>query len=151
MEPEFAAYLDKLKAHRAELGESMAALDTALAVPLGMGALWRQRVRTALVELAHDLRDHRSLTEEPGGIYGDAVARAPRLASIAKVQVAEHLSFVEVVEQLLGELDAGLEDAEAVARHRETATALVGRIIRHRQRGADLIYEAYDVDIGGSG
>ena len=31
------------------------------------------------------------------------------------------------------------------------ATELVGRVVRHRQRGADLIYEAYEVDIGGSG
>ena len=55
------------------------------------------------------------------------------------------------VERLLGEREAGLRDPEAVARHREAATELVGRIVRHRQRGADLIYEAYEVDIGGSG
>ncbi|KGN33987.1 hypothetical protein N802_08945 [Knoellia sinensis KCTC 19936] len=151
MDPEFAAYLDKLRAHRAELGESMAALDAALALPVGLGALWRRRVRAALTELEHDLRDHRSLTEAPGGLYADAVARAPRLASVAKVQMDEHLDFVEVVQRLLGEREAGLESAEAVAAHREAATALVGRIIRHRQRGADLIYEAYEVDIGGSG
>ncbi|EAQ00338.1 hypothetical protein JNB_09204 [Janibacter sp. HTCC2649] len=151
MDPEFAAYLERVRAHRAELGESLAALDAALALPLGLGVLWRRRVRAALTELAHDLRDHRAITEEPGGLYADAVARAPRLASVSKVQMDEHLDFVEIVQRLLGERDEGLESAEAVAAHRETATELVGRIIRHRQRGADLIYEAYEVDIGGSG
>ena len=151
MDPEFAAYLDRVRAHRAELGESMAALDAALALPIGLGPLWRRRVRAALTELEHDLRDHRAITEEPGGLYADAVARAPRLASLAKLQMEEHLDFVEVVQRLLGEREAGLESPEAVAAHREAATELVGRIIRHRQRGADLIYEAYEVDIGGSG
>ena len=151
MDPEFAAYLDRVRAHRAELGESMAALDAALALPIGLGPLWRRRVRAALTELEHDLRDHRAITEEPGGLYADAVARAPRLASLAKLQMEEHLDFVEVVQRLLGEREAGLESPEAVAAHREAATALVGRVIRHRQRGADLIYEAYEVDIGGQG
>jgi hypothetical protein len=151
MDPEFAAYLDRVRSHRAELGESMAALDAALALPVGLGALWRRRVRAALTELAHDLRDHRAVTEEPGGLYADAVARAPRLASLAKLQMDEHLDFIEVVERLLGEREAGLRDPAAVASHREAATDLVGRIVRHRQRGADLIYEAYEVDIGGSG
>ncbi|GAA4119367.1 hypothetical protein GCM10022415_19330 [Knoellia locipacati] len=151
MDPEFAAYLERVRAHRAELGESLAALDAALALPIGLGVLWRRRVRAALTELEHDLRDHRAITEEPGGLYSDAVARAPRLASLAKRQMEDHLDFVEVVQRLLGEREAGLQSAEAVAAHREAATELVGRIIRHRQRGADLIYEAYEVDIGGSG
>jgi hypothetical protein len=37
-------------------------------------------------------------------------------------------------------------DAEAV---RKQGTNLLGRLVRHRQRGADLIYEAYQTDIGG--
>lgn len=151
MDPEFAAYLERVRDHRAELGESMAALDAALALPVGLGPLWRRRVRAALTELAHDLRDHRAVTEEPGGLYADAVSRAPRLASLARLQMNEHLDFIEIVERLLGEREAGLQNPDAVAAHREAATELVGRIVRHRQRGADLIYEAYEVDIGGSG
>ena len=151
MDAEFTVYLERVRAHRAELGESLAALDAALALPVGLGSLWRRRVRAARTELEHDLRDHRSITEEPGGLYADAVARAPRLASMSKIQTDEHLEFVEIVERLLGERDEGLESAEAVAAHREAATELVGRVVRHRQRGADLIYEAYEVDIGGQG
>jgi hypothetical protein len=151
MDADFTAYLERVRAHRAELGDSLSALDAALALPVGLGSLWRRRVRAALTELEHDLRDHRSITEEPGGLYADAVARAPRLASMSKVQMDEHREFVEVVQRLLGERDDGLESAEAVAAHREAATDLVGRIVRHRQRGADLIYEAYEVDIGGQG
>ena len=37
-------------------------------------------------------------------------------------------------------------DVEGV---RDLGTALLGRLIRHRQLGSDLIYEAYTADIGG--
>lgn len=32
---------------------------------------------------------------------------------------------------------------------RTEATALLGILARHRQRGADLVYEAFAVDLGG--
>jgi hypothetical protein len=32
---------------------------------------------------------------------------------------------------------------------RELGTTLLGALVRHRQRGADLVFEAYQVDIGG--
>ena len=34
---------------------------------------------------------------------------------------------------------------------REEVTTLMGQLVRHRQKGTDLVYEAYDVDLGGSG
>jgi hypothetical protein len=34
-------------------------------------------------------------------------------------------------------------------RKRADLTTLLVALARHRQRGADLVYEAYDVDIGG--
>jgi hypothetical protein len=36
-----------------------------------------------------------------------------------------------------------------VDRVRGLGTALLGRLLRHRQRGSDLVYEAYQIDIGG--
>ena len=39
--------------------------------------------------------------------------------------------------------------AEDVDGIRDSATRLLGHVIKHRQRGADLVYEAYQMDIGG--
>ena len=125
MDSEITAYLEEVRAHRGELGEAMRALDDALAMPLGLGQLWRRRVRAALTELAHDLDDHVSLTEAPGGLYADLRTRSPRLASGVEAQLADHIHFVTEVGRL-------------------------NLLARHRQRGSDLIYEAYAVDIGGS-
>ncbi|MBT9256491.1 hypothetical protein KMZ32_13760 [Phycicoccus sp. MAQZ13P-2] len=143
--------LERLRAHRAELGESMAALDAALALPVGLGPVWRRRVRAALTELAHDLRDHVALTEAPDGLYADLRTRAPRLAHDVARQLDDHVEVVAEVERLLEERDEGLADDDAVRAHREAATQLLGRLVRHRQRGSDLVYAAYDVDLGGSG
>ena len=113
--------------------------------------MWRRRVRAALTELAHDLRDHVELTEGPGGLYEDLRRSAPRLSRKVEQQLADHEVVLAEVERLLGERDEGLADPESVAAHREAATALVGVLVRHRQRGSDLVWEAYDLDLGGSG
>lgn len=151
MDEALASHLEQVRAQRAELGDSMAALDAALALPVGLGPVWRRRVRAALTELAHDLRDHVGLTEAPGGLYADLRAHAPRLSRDVEAQLADHVAFLEEVDRLLDERDDGLTGADAVRAHREAATALIGRIVRHRQRGSDLVFEAYEVDLGGSG
>ncbi|CCI54037.1 hypothetical protein [Nostocoides jenkinsii] len=149
MDSEITAYLEEVRAHRGELGEAMRALDDALAMPLGLGQLWRRRVRAALTELAHDLEDHVSLTEAPGGLYADLRTRSPRLASGVEAQLADHVHFVTEVGRLLDARDEGTA-GEDVAGHREAINQLLALLARHRQRGSDLIYEAYAVDIGGS-
>ncbi|GGL32972.1 hypothetical protein H9L10_10705 [Phycicoccus endophyticus] len=151
MDESFARHLERVRAHRAELGESMAALDAALALPVGLGSVWRRRVRAALTELAHDLRDHVDLTEAPDGLYADLREREPRLSAGVQAQLTDHAELLAEVDRLLGERDEGVPGATAVQEHREAATRLIGRLVRHRQRGSDLIHAAYDVDIGGSG
>lgn len=149
MDDSFEEYLAKVRAHRGTLGESMRALEYALALPLGM-AVWGRRVRAALTELAHDVEVHVELTEEPGGLYPSLAATAPRLASGIDAQLEDHRFFVADVERLLQARDDGIARSDLGA-HREEITALLGRLVKHRQRGSDLIYEAYEVDIGGQG
>ena len=119
MDSEITAYLEEVRAHRGELGEAMRALDDALAMPLGLGQLWRRRVRAALTELAHDLEDHVSLTEAPGGLYADLRTRSPRLASGVEAQLADHVHFVTEVGRLL-------DDPAGAAALRRFAVVLVG-------------------------
>ena len=151
MDETIPTHLEQARQQRAELGESMAALEAALTLPAGAGPVWRRRVRAALTELSHDLRDHAELTEQDGGFYADIGLTAPRLTHGVETQLGEHAEALAEVERLLAERDEGLRDPEAVEAHREACIQLLGRLVRHRQRTADLIYEAYAVDIGGSG
>lgn len=150
MDPEFGDYLGRVRALRGELGEAIQALDEALALPAGLGGLWRRRVRAALTELAHDLRDHVALTEAEGGLYADLRTRAPRLSVAVDTQLADHRYFLEEVERLLADRDSGQASSDVEA-HRRAVGVVLARLRLHRQRGSDLIYEAYEVDIGGQG
>ncbi|MGC5583416.1 hemerythrin domain-containing protein [Ornithinimicrobium sp. W1665] len=143
-------YLQEVRARRAEMRESIGAVLDALAVPLGRTDVWPERVRAALTELAHDFEDHIGLTERPDGMFSDVLEGHPRLARSVEALLAEHASLREDLDGCLSMLDGDdvPTDLPAV---REAVTSLVGRLVRHRQRGSDLVYEAYAVDIGGQG
>ena len=43
----------------------------------------------------------------------------------------------------------GVESETELSDLRDELQRLLGRIVRHRQLGADLVWEAYNLDIGG--
>jgi len=141
--------LDALRRRRAELFESMGALRQALAAPTsGCLDAWSEWVDVALIELSADVRAHVAITEGPGGLHGDVVDVAPRLSHAVHRLVGEHL----VINEMLGHLTTRARGATSVAHVDEVrclGTALLARLARHRQRGADLVFEAYETDIGG--
>jgi len=143
------AFLEALRRQRAELRESMSALEAALAAPAIAGQVrWVQRVHGALMELAGDFREHVEITEGPEGLYRDVVRTSPRLSDAVANLTREHLLINSHVEELLVRVTTPDVTGE-VDRVRDLATALLGRLVRHRQRGSDLVFEAYEVDIGG--
>ncbi len=143
------AFLEELRRHRAELRESMGALEGALAAPAtGDPARWAQRVNVALVELTGDLREHIEITEGPNGLYRDLLTSSPRLSDAVAGLTREHGLMNGQVAGLMARLTVPgvVVDVDSV---RELGTALLGRLVRHRQRGSDLVFEAYECDIGG--
>lgn len=150
MGEDFAVYLEQVRAHRAELRDAVRRVEDALATPLGRGATWHTRVGVALANLSRDFEDHISLTERSGGLYDSARTAAPRLATEAARLVREHAGLRQAIESCVAGFteDADGADPEAL---REGVTDLVGQLVRHRQRGGDLVYEAYAVDLGGRG
>ena len=146
---DLTTYMGRVLAHRAQLRESAQAVDEALAHPIGREADWRGRVRAALAELDHDFTGHVELTEAEGGLYDRITRAAPRLSTSVDRLREEHARFSERIRDFI----TALEDSNVMrdlAAFREDVTLLIGQLIRHRQKGADLIYEAYEVDLGGS-
>ena len=143
------SFLEELRRHRAELRESMGALEDALAAPATTDlARWAERVHVALVELSGDFRQHVDITEGPGGLYRDLLETSPRLSDAVAGLTQEHVVICRQVDDLL----ARLMTPDLTGRAdtiRELGTTLLGRLVRHRQRGSDLVFEAYEFDIGG--
>ena len=143
------AFLEELRRRRAELLESMSAVEQALAAPApGRQALWAERVHVAFVELSADFGEHIDITEGPDGLYRELLKTAPRLSGAVARLTREHALIRDLLDTLLacvGESEIGADVDTA----RDRGTALLGRLVRHRQHGSDLIYEAYTTDIGG--
>jgi hypothetical protein len=147
--------LDRLRHRRAKLRESMSDLEKALAAPAtGRVHAWNQHVDAAVAALAGNVREHIATTEGPHGFHQVIVAAAPRLANAVQRLVADHHRISETL-AVLTDRTRDLRDGSAHAEHadevRDVGTSLLAQLVRHRQRGADLIFEAYEADIGGDG
>jgi hemerythrin-like domain-containing protein len=140
---------EALRAHRAELLEAMRALEQALAAPAtGRSSAWAERVNVALVELEADFGEHVGLTEGPEGFYRALLATAPQLSSQVTRLTAEHSEIKKSIDRLLSSVCRPVTNGD-VDSIRESATKFLGMLSRHRQRGADLVFGAYQTDIGG--
>ncbi len=128
--------------HRVELLDTIHAFERALAVPAADPA-WRPRVNRQLDRLRDAFADHVTLTEGVGGLYAGLLGDAPRLANAVHVLVDEHQAIGGTLGTFIDEPDIDPE------RLRAWAGTVLHDLSRHRQRGADLIYEAYITDIGG--
>jgi hypothetical protein len=93
---------------------------------------------------------HIDVTEGANGLYQEVLAQAPRLSAAVDRLQHEHADIASAVAEVDSRLDDSMSDADAwVESIRDAAVRLMGLLVRHRQRGADLVYEAYDVEIGG--
>jgi hypothetical protein len=143
------AFFEELRRRRAELLQSMSALEQALAAPApGRQQHWAERVHVALVELSADFGEHIALTEGPHGLYRELLTTTPRLSGTVARLTREHALIRALLDNLQAQLgEPGINpDVDEV---RNRGTMLLGRLVRHRQRGSDLIYEAYTAEIGG--
>jgi len=143
------ALLEALRRQRAELRGSMGALELALAGPAPGGQVrWAERVHVALVELSADFREHVDVTEGQDGLYVDLLATAPHLSDAVARLAREHTQIRDLVDDLLTRTRTS-DSKEDVDKVRDGGTMLLGMLARHRQRGSDLVYEAYELDVGG--
>ncbi|GAB3970405.1 hypothetical protein V1634_23015 [Plantactinospora veratri] len=143
--PTGSATLRMVRRRRAALLGEIHLLEQALAAP-ARDPGWRPRVRSSLGGLRCAFAEHMVSTEGPDGLYAELLDHAPRLARGVHVLIREHAAVVDTMSALQRRVDL---PEIGVTELRNWATDLLRELSRHRQRGADLVYEAYQTDIGG--
>ncbi|HEX6232609.1 MAG TPA: hypothetical protein VFZ63_05750 [Jiangellaceae bacterium] len=144
--------VDIARARRAQLLAAINALECALAIP-ARDPTWTAQVEAGVDRLAEAFDAHIVATEGPDGMYAEILRNAPRLSFAVGQLVVEHAdarAAIGSLGKLVDDLSATPEPpAELIERIREDGTQLLASLVRHRQRGADLVFEAYAHDIGG--
>ena len=138
------------RSRRIELGDAADEMEEVLARPAST-PMWSTRVGEALAVLRRAFDDHVVEVERPEGLLNRLVEDEPRLVNGVKRMYGEHEQIdaqLRKVVDLVGGCapDCSLTMIEDI---RVEALELLEAISRHRQAGADLVYEAYNVDIGG--
>jgi hypothetical protein len=136
---------------RADLHTALIGVERSISSPaVGREADWSKDVLRTLQDLEHAIVEHVEVTERPGGLYDEISQKAPRLAGKIGQLRAEHPELHDGARGLISRLDATpVGEAWPLAEARDDLQRLLGRIVRHRQLGADLVWEAYNLDIGG--
>ncbi|GAA5183378.1 hypothetical protein GCM10023322_22490 [Rugosimonospora acidiphila] len=105
---------------------------------------WRHLVADGLTELGSAFADHVSTTEGTDGLYAQLLDPAPRLARGVYVLTREHAPLTRAIDAVRQRVPGTDPDDLRIR-----AGDVLRELSRHRQRGADLVYEAYQTDIGG--
>jgi hypothetical protein len=137
---------------RERLRDALVAFEDALSsAGPRRAAAWAEGVVQCILRVEAEFHHHVDFTEQEDGLYDDILEVAPRLAHRVEQLRQEHNEIAIALSDCLTrvELVPNTAHADWVAARREDCNALLGRLVRHRQRGADLVYEAYS-EVGGS-
>ena len=141
--------LDAVRLRRAELRESLSFVERCLAAPAsGRAVVWGEAVHDALGTLARDFDAHVQVTEGTEGLHQSILARDLRLTNAVRRLTDEHAGMAAEIATLLADSEPPVTEPDVDAL-RDRATRLLGHVVRHRQTGADLVYEAFHTDVGG--
>jgi hypothetical protein len=144
--------LDAARVRRKTLHDTLVHLEEAISSPAAARIPdWTASVLKEMVEVREAFDQHVVVTERSDGLYDEILERAPRLAGNVRKLREEHpdiaVALTQMIERLeqveIGSIAWPLDDA------RDDLQRFIGQVIKHRQRGADLVWEAYNVDIGG--
>jgi hypothetical protein len=154
MEPneEITNALDEARQRRRTLHDTIWHREEAISSPAaGRIPEWTASVLKEMIGVRDAFGQHVIVTEKPDGLYDEILERAPRLEGNVRRLREEHPEIVKKIEETvtrLEQVDIGM-DAWPLDQARDDLQRFIGLVIRHRQRGADLVWEAYNVDIGG--
>ncbi len=152
-DPKLTPALGEARKRRQTLHDALVHLEMAISSPAaGRVPDWTAQVTKDLVGVRDAFDQHIEATEKPGGLYEEIMERAPRLVHTVNKLREEHPSIAASIASTVDRVEGGEvgTDAWPIDQVRDDLQRLIGGLVRHRQKGADLVWEAYNVDIGGT-
>lgn len=134
---------------RRRLRTALDELEAALARASRPRDEWTERISETVERMVTALEDHVAETEGPDGFFDRVLRDAPHAGASVERLRREHDQLHATIRRLGRLLTDGSVSDDDVEALRETGLELIHLGNRHRQRGADLLYDAYQVDIGG--
>lgn len=142
--------LRSVKRHRSDLKRTMTALEGVLARPIGSDAgAWLDAVRHRLADLQDAFDNHIRVHEGPDSFHADIVRSQPHLTPhVVSLQRDHHRLTVQLM-GLSDMIERHTSPRDVVYEVRTLGTDLIHQFARHRQKGADIVWEAFNFDVGG--
>lgn len=110
---------------------------------------WYRRVQDSLIVLQTALRDTRDAANEEGSLLSDVVTEAPRLESRVRRIRDEYEDLERHVESLRFQLaEIGTEEEQNVDDIRQRLSRLITALQHVQSKETELLYEAFQVDVG---
>lgn len=106
-----------------------------------------EQLGSSLERLAFAWVRHVADTEAPEGLLSDLAEKAPRLCPAVEELRHDHRALAEELRAL--RLRVKAEDGHPTAPTCQEIGSLLQMMVHHDEMGAELIWEAYNVDIGG--
>jgi hypothetical protein len=131
------------RARRERLFHALVALESALTGPSQPHERWLAEVREAVTEMRDTVVDHVAESEAPDGLLAQISEVSPWLGPKVVALRAEHDELVAAAERLVLACAAATDPGQVA----DDGWALLGQVSRHRSRGADLLYDAYALDV----
>lgn len=139
--------LAAVRIRRDDLYEAILGLERALAVPAGdVPEAWGEVLAEPVAHLIEVIDGHVDGTEGPGGLFEQIRDDAPHLLPVVERLRADHAPLAGAASALATHAAAVTTD-EDVEEVRDEALDLVRRLLEHRHHGAELLYDAYQVDV----
>lgn len=124
------------------LYDAMQRLETSVARASGLED-WAEQVTKALASLGAALKRHIEEIEAPDGLFPEVIDMAPHLVSSIERLRREHEDLSTGCQAALDMVNEGVPASEV----RRRVLAILGRLAIHRQRGAELLFDAYNVEL----
>lgn len=133
----------RIAGRRQDIYEVMQRLEASAARPSGADD-WRQQLDAALAALEESLKRHTAEIEAADGLFDDVTVRTPNLAPVVADLRDEHTQMAKACSEARGLV---AREASSTQKIREAVLELLGQLVVHRQRGAELLYDSYNLEL----